>query len=106
MEICQFKVYIQKDSLFFPDIDKMAEWLRRRTVNLLGSSRVGPSPIFVVFFIWFYGEMNSSLEVEFCNPSSNIGKKLLYLKLHPPPPLKFRKKNNITKQKVTSSAMF
>ena len=49
MEICKFKVYTQKDSLFFPDIDKMAEWLRRRTVNPLGSARVGSSPIFVVF---------------------------------------------------------
>ena len=51
MEICQFKVYIQKDSLFVPDIDKMAEWLRRRTVNPLGPARVGSSPTFVVFLI-------------------------------------------------------
>ena len=50
MEICQFEVYIQKDSLFFPNIDKMAEWLKRRTVNPLGIARVGSSPIFVVFF--------------------------------------------------------
>ena len=50
MEICQFKVYIQKDSSFVPDIDKMAEWLRRRTVNPLGPARVGSSPIFVIFF--------------------------------------------------------
>ena len=49
MEICQFKVYIQKESLFLPNIDKMAEWLMRRTVNPLGSARVGLSPIFVVF---------------------------------------------------------
>ena len=49
MEISQFKVYVQKDSLFFPDIGKMAEWLRRRTVNPLGSACVGSSPIFVVF---------------------------------------------------------
>ena len=49
MEICQFKVYIQKDSLFKASIDEMAEWLRRRTVNQLGSARVGSSPIFVVF---------------------------------------------------------
>ena len=70
MEICQFKVYIQKYSLFFPDIDKMAEWLRRRTVNPLGSARVGSSPIFVVFLfgsmvkwiaIW---SLNSALKVE------------------------------------------
>ena len=48
MESCQFKVYIQKESLFHPNIDKMAEWLRRRTVNPLGIARVGSSPIFVV----------------------------------------------------------
>ena len=49
MEIYQFKVYIQKDSLFLPYIDEMAEWLRRRTVNQLGIACVGSSPIFVVF---------------------------------------------------------
>ena len=49
MEICQFKVYIQKDSLILPNRDKMAEWLRQRTVNPLGIARVGSSPIFVVF---------------------------------------------------------
>ena len=49
MEICQFKVYIQKDNLFKAFIDEMADWLRRRTVNQLGSARVGSSPIFVVF---------------------------------------------------------
>ena len=49
MEIRQFKVYRQKDSLFLAFIDKMAEWLRRWTVNSLGSARVGSSPIFVVF---------------------------------------------------------
>ena len=51
MEICKFKVYTQKDSLFFPDIDKMAEWLRRRTVNSLGSARVGSSPILSLIHI-------------------------------------------------------
>ena len=49
MEICQFKVYIQKDSLFLPNIDKMAEWLRQRTVNPLGIARMGSSPIYDVF---------------------------------------------------------
>ena len=49
MEIGHIKVYIQKDSLFPPNIDKMAEWLRRRTVNPLGINRVCSSPIFVVF---------------------------------------------------------
>ena len=49
MEIFQFKVYIQKDSLFLPSIDEKAEWLRRRTANPLGIARVGSSPIFMVF---------------------------------------------------------
>ena len=49
MEIFQFKVYIRKDSLFLPNIEKMAEWLRRRTVNPLGIARMGSSLIFVVF---------------------------------------------------------
>ena len=48
MESCQIKVCIQNDSLFLPNIDKMAEWLRRRNVNALGITRVGSSPIFVV----------------------------------------------------------
>ena len=49
MEICQLKIYIQKDSLFITFIDKMAEWLTRWTVNPLGSVSVGTNPIFVVF---------------------------------------------------------
>ena len=47
MEICRFKVYIQKDSLVTPFKDKTAEWLRRWTVNPLVSARVGSNPIFV-----------------------------------------------------------
>ena len=58
----------------------MAVWLRRWTVNPLGSASVGPNPIFVAFFNWFYGEMNSNLQFEFTNQSSNLGKKLLSLK--------------------------
>ena len=61
-------------------IDKMAEWLRRWTVNPLGSASVGSNPIFVVFFIWFYGEMNSNLQFGFSNQSSNIGKKTAIFK--------------------------
>ena len=49
MEICQFIVHIQKDSSVIAFIDKMAEWLRRLTVNPLGSVSVGTNPIFVVF---------------------------------------------------------
>ena len=56
MESCQLKVYIQKDSLFNPNIDKMAEWLRRLTVNPLESVSVGSNPIFVVFL--FGSEVN------------------------------------------------
>ena len=51
MEICRFKVYIQKDSLVTPLMDKMDEWLKRWTVNPLVSARVGSCPIFVVFLI-------------------------------------------------------
>ena len=69
MEICQFEVCIQKDSLFLPNIDKMAEWLKRWTVNQLGSACVGSSPIFVVLFgsmvkwiaIW---SLNSAIQVQ------------------------------------------
>ena len=49
MEICRFKVYIQKDSLVTLVKDKTAEWLRRWTVNPLVSACVGSNPIFVVF---------------------------------------------------------
>ena len=51
MEICRIKVYIQKDSLIVDFMDKMAEWLRRWTVNPWGSPRVGSNPIFVVFLL-------------------------------------------------------
>ena len=51
MEICRFKVYIEKDNLVTPFMDKMAEWLRRWTVNPLVSTRVGSNPNFVVFLI-------------------------------------------------------
>ena len=61
MEICRFKVYIQKDSLVTPFIDKMAEWLRQSTVNQFVSARVGSNPNLVVFFNSFYGELDSNL---------------------------------------------
>ena len=51
MKICRFKVYIQKDSLFLAFMDKMAECLRRWTVNTLGSAHVGSNPIIFVFLI-------------------------------------------------------
>ena len=105
MEICQFEVYIQKDSFFLHNIDKMAEWLRRRTVNPLGIARVGSCPIFVVFL---FGCMVKGIAI--CSLYSAIKvqiseKRLLSLKPHQPPSLKFRK-NKITEQRATSSAMF
>ena len=94
MKIYQFKVLHTERQFVYSFYRQMAEWLGRWTVNPLGSARVGSSPIFVVFFIWFYGEMNSNLQFEFSNQSSNLRKKLLSLKPHTPPSLKFRKKQN------------
>ena len=51
MEICRVKVYIQKDSLVTPFMNKMAEWIRPWTDNPLVSARVGSNPIFVDFLI-------------------------------------------------------
>ena len=51
MEICRIKVNLQKDSLVLALMDKMAEWVRRWTVNPLGSAQVGSNSIFVVFLI-------------------------------------------------------
>ena len=80
----------------------MAQWLRRWTANPLGSASVGTNPIVVVLFIWFCGEMNSNLQFEFSNQSSNLGKKLLSLKAQPPPSLKFEKKKLIAMWKTMS----
>ena len=74
MEICRFKVYIQEDSLVTSFMDKMTKWLRRWTVNPLVTARVGSNPIFVVFFNWFYGEMDSNLLFDCINLSLNLGK--------------------------------
>ena len=51
MEICRIKVNLQKDSLVLALMDKMAEWVRRWTVNPLGSAQVGSNSIFVIFLI-------------------------------------------------------
>ena len=51
MEICQFKVYIQKDSLVMAFIDKMDELLRRLTVNPLSSPSVVRVPSFSFFLM-------------------------------------------------------
>ena len=80
MEICQFKVYIQKDSLFPPNMDKLAEWLRRWTVNPLGSASVGSNPIFVVFLFgslvnWIaICSLNSAIKVQISEKKTVIFK--------------------------------
>ena len=94
MEICQFKVYIQKDKLVEAVINKMADWLRRWTVNPLGSASVGSNPIFVVFL---FGSLVNWIEIFSLNSAIKVQiaeKKLLPLKPHPPPSLNFRKKQN------------
>ena len=92
MEICKFKVHIQKDRLFLPNMDKMAEWLRRWTVNPLGSASMGSNPIFVVFL---FGSLVNYIAICNLNPDIRVQiseKKLESWKPPPPPPLKFRKK--------------
>ena len=74
MEICQLKIYIQKYSLLLAFIEKMAAWLKRLTLNPLGSICVGSNPIFDVFFNWFYGVMDSNWQFEFSNLRLNLGK--------------------------------
>ena len=72
MEICRFKVFIQKDSLVTPFMDKMAEWLRRWSDNPLVSTRVGSNLIFVVFLI---GSMVKG--IAFCSLNSAIRVQIL-----------------------------
>ena len=93
MEICRIKVYIQKDSLVSAFMDKMADWLKRWTVNPLGSAHVGSNPIFT-HFNWFYVENDSNLQFEFRNPSSNLGKNWYLEYLSHNFLWKFRKKQN------------
>ena len=75
MEICRIKVYIQKDSLILDFMDKMAEWLRRWTVNPWGSARVGSNPIFVVVLLgsmvkWIaIFSLNSAIRVQISEKS-------------------------------------
>ena len=105
MEICQLKVYIQKDSFVIAFIDKMAEWLRQLTVNPLGSNCVGSNSIFVVFL---FGSMvkwkanwslNSGIQVQ-------ISEKNWYLENLSHHLLRNLEKNKITEERITSSAMF
>ena len=84
----------------------MAEWSRGWTVNPLGFARLGSNPIFVVFYNWFYGEMNSNLQFEFSNQSSNLGKKTAIFKTLATTFFEIKKKEKITEERITSSAMF
>ena len=72
MEIFQFEVYVQKVSLVMAFIDKMAELLKRLTVNPLRSPSMVWVPSLSFFFNWFYGKRDSNLQFEFSNPSSNL----------------------------------
>ena len=75
MEIYRIKFYIQKDSLVLDFMDKMAEWLRRWTVNPWGSARVASNPIFVVFLLgpmvkWIaIFSLNSAIRVQISEKS-------------------------------------
>ena len=105
MEICRFRVYIQKDSLVTPFMDKMAEWLRRWTVNPLVSTRVGSNPIFVVFLIgstvkWIaIFSLNILIRVQ-------ISEKTGHLKSSATTFFENLGKNIITEERITSGAIF
>ena len=105
MEICRFKVYIQKDSLVTPFMDKMAEWLRRLTDNPFGLCLRGFDSKFVVFLIgsmlkWIaICSLNSAIRVQ-------ISEKNWYLEIlsqhfHG----KFTK-IKITEERITNCTMF
>ena len=78
MKICRFKVYIQKDSLVLDFMVKMAEWLRRWTVNPLGSAQMDLNPIFVVFLIGSMVKriaicsLNSAIRVQISEKSGTL----------------------------------
>ena len=105
MEICQLKVYIQKDSCVIAFIDKMAEWLRQLTVNPMGSTCVGSNPIFVLFLIgsmvkWIaICSLNSAIQVQ-------ISEKNWYLENLSHHLLRNLEKNKISEERITGSAMF
>ena len=84
----------------------MAECLRRWTVNPLGYISVGSNPIFVFFFNWFYGEMDSNLQFEFSNQSSNLEKKTVIFKTLATTFFEIKKNKKKTEATITSSAMF
>ena len=108
MEICHFKVYIQNNSLFIAFIDKMAEWLRRWTVNPLGSASVGSNPIFVAFL---FGSMVKWIAIFSLNSAIKVQilEKNCYLQNLSHHFFEIKKKIIIiiiTEERITSSAMF
>ena len=105
MEICRIKVNIQKDSLVLALMDKMAEWVRRWTVNPLGSAQVGSNPIFVVFLI------DSIVKgIGICSLNSfirfQISEKAGILKTSASTFMENLQKEKITEERITNSAMF
>ena len=61
---------------------------------------------FFRFFNWFYGEMDSNLQFEYINSSSNLGKKTGNLKSSATTIFENVGKNKITEERITSSAIF
>ena len=105
MKIFRFKVYIQEDSLFISFVDKMAEWLRRWTLNPLVSARVGSNPTFVVFLIgstvnWIaICSLNILIRVQISEKTGNL--KSLATTI-----FENLGKNKITEERINSSAIF
>ena len=104
MEICRIKVYIQKDSLVIDYMVKMTEWLRRWTVNPLGSAQMGSNPIFIVFLIGSIVKfiaicsLDSAIQIKISVEENNL--KNVSKHLHG----KFTK-NKISEEQITNSAI-
>ena len=83
----------------------MAEWLRQRAVNPLGSARVGWNSIFVVFLI---GSLVKWIAI--CSSNSviraQISEKTGILKTSATTFFENLEKEKITEERITSSAMF
>ena len=58
------------------------------------------------FFNWFYGEMDSNLQFEYINSSSNLGKKTGNLKSSATTLFENLGKNIINEERITSGAIF
>ena len=58
------------------------------------------------FFNWFYGELDSNLQFEYINSSSNLGEKAGNLKSSATTFFENLGRNKITGERVTSNAMF